>query len=431
VEGNVFFMERIKWMRKQAWKLWMAAMAGYLCFAYVLLMQSIPDEMYLFAGETQSMALRLPVTASLEVDDRQMEVSCFSNGTKMQEEVSLSDSVSLLSEQTGTFSMRCRLFGIITLKDVEVTVIEREDLYVSGQTVGIYMETDGVLVVGIGEVTGADGLIHDPVKNILKVGDYITAIDGKSIDSKETLVKQLQQTDGEEVILEVVRDGQTLSVRVEPVMTKSGSWRLGMWVRDDLAGVGTMTFVTSDGVFGALGHPVSDIDTSVQICFSQASLFDAHVSGITKGTVSETGRLSGVIDYVSGSLGEIDTNSEVGIFGRIASDRLSDYTGEKTEIALKQEITLDTAYILTDIGDGPTLYEVTINGVDFDAKQRNKGILLEVTDERLLDKTGGIVQGMSGSPIIQNGKLIGAVTHVFVNDPTKGYGVFIEEMLEE
>jgi stage IV sporulation protein B len=138
-----------------------------------------------------------------------------------------------------------------------------------------------------------------------------------------------------------------------------------------------------------------------------------------------------VIDYLSGSLGVIDTNSEVGIFGRIASEHLSDYTGEKMEIALKQEITLDTAYILTDIGDGPTMYEVKVSGVDFEAKQRNKGIQLEVTDERLISKTGGIVQGMSGSPIIQNGKIIGAVTHVFVNDPTKGYGVFIEEMLEK
>jgi stage IV sporulation protein B len=163
LKGMSFFMERIRWMRKQAWKLWMIAMAGYLCFAYVLLMHSIPDKMYLFAGETQSMALNLPVSASLQVSDQQMDVSCFSNGNETKEEVSLSDHVSLLSEQTGTFSMRCSLFGVITLKDVEVTVIEREDLYISGQTIGIYMETDGVLVVGIGEVTGADGLIYDPV----------------------------------------------------------------------------------------------------------------------------------------------------------------------------------------------------------------------------------------------------------------------------
>lgn len=331
----------------------------------------------------------------------------------------------------GSYRVECRLFGVIPLKTVKVIPVDTRMVYASGSPVGIYMETEGVLIIDSGEIRNAEGILQSPAEHIVQPGDYIRKVNGKVLESKKQLIKMVNENQGNPMEMEVMRNEEMIMVSLTPIQTEDGSYKLGLWVRDNIQGIGTLTYIDETGRFGALGHGISDVDTGEQLNIAQGELYDARILSVQKGTSGSPGELRGVIDYQEYlKLGEISRNTSNGITGRLYTGKGSELHKEAYEIILKQDLQTGPAYILSDVGDGVKEYDIQIVKIDRNAKDSNKSFVIQVTDPELLNKTGGIVQGMSGSPIIQNGKIAGAVTHVLVNDPTRGYGIFIENMLE-
>ena len=301
-----------------------------------------------------------------------------------------------------------------------------------GMAIGIYMETDGVLVLSTECIECVDGNEYEPAKNLVKPGDYIVGFNGEEIDSKRELVQAVNKLESSEVILKLRRDEEYIDVKMQSVEVKNDQYKLGIWVKDSIQGLGTVTYLTLDGEFGALGHGIHDSETSELIDISKGSVYNTNIVGIQKGVKGEPGGLEGVIIYRSSNkLGVIDKNTEDGIYGKINNIEEFCENTEPIEICKKEDIQIGDASILCSVNGSIEEYDIKIKNINSYAKDANKGIIIEVTDERLLKLTGGIVQGMSGSSIKQNGKLVGAVTHVLVNDPTRGYGIFIEDMIKQ
>ena len=300
-----------------------------------------------------------------------------------------------------------------------------------GMAIGIYMETDGVLVLSTECMECVDGNEYEPAKNLVKPGDYIVELNGQKIDNKRELVQTVNKLESSEVILRLRRDEEYIDVKMQSVKVKNNQYKLGIWVKDSIQGLGTLTYLSMDGEFGALGHGIHDSETNELIEIEKGSVYNTNIVGIQKGEKGEPGGLEGVIIYRSSNkLGVIHDNTEDGIHGSIKEPETLCGDVNPVEICRKEEIQLGKASILCSVDGTVKEYEIKIKNIDSYAKDANKGIIIEVTDEKLLELTGGIVQGMSGSPILQNGKIVGAVTHVLVNDPTRGYGIFIENMLQ-
>lgn len=331
--------------------------------------------------------------------------------------------------QNGSYRVGCRLFGIFPLKTVKVTTIEQQEVYASGSPVGIYMETKGVLVIDSGEVRDADGISRMPAEHIVQPGDYIRKVDGQELTSKSQLMDMVKENRGESMEMEVMRHEEMITLALTPVRTDDGTYKLGIWVRDNIQGIGTLTFVDEEGNYAALGHGISDVDTGDRLEISDGELYHAQILSIQKGADGNPGELRGVIDYEdSQKVGNISQNSSNGITGCL--EKKEGINEQAYEIGLKQEMEKGPAQILCDVDGKVKAYDIEITQIDWNEKDTNKSFVIHVTDKDLLEKTGGIVQGMSGSPILQNGKLVGAVTHVFIQDSTSGYGIFIENMLE-
>lgn len=331
----------------------------------------------------------------------------------------------------GSYLLPCRLLGVIPFKQIKVTPEVQRSIFVSGSTVGMYMETDGVLIIDTGEILSEGGETKEPAKNIVKPGDYIVALNDEKISRKKDLIDDLKKLEGEEVILDVVRNGETVPVSITPAKDKQGEYKLGIWVRDNTQGIGTLTFVDEKGNYGALGHGISDVDTGELLEIQNGALYQAQILGIQKGAKGSPGELSGLIRYEPGKIiGSIETNSKNGIYGHFTGDRKSPISLKKMPVGYKQEVTEGEASILCCVEDEVKEYQAEITKIDMNHSDTNKSFVIRVTDPKLLSITGGIVQGMSGSPVLQNGKIIGAVTHVFVQDSTSGYGIFIENMME-
>lgn len=330
----------------------------------------------------------------------------------------------------GSYLLPCRLLGMIPFKDIKVTPTEASSVYVSGSTVGIYMETEGVLIIDTGEILCEGGTAREPAKNIVRPGDYIVAFNEQKVSNKKELMEDLEILDGEDVILDVIRNGEKIPVSLTPVKDAGGEYKLGIWVRDNTQGIGTLTFVDEKGRYGALGHGISDVDTGELLHISKGALYQAEILGIQKGKSGSPGELSGLIRYEPGQIiGAVDTNSKNGIYGSFY-DRRAGIPVKKTEVAYKQELEVGPASILCCVNGSVKEYDAEITRIDMNHEDTNKSFVIHVTDPELLEITGGIVQGMSGSPILQKGKFAGAVTHVFVQDSTSGYGIFAETMLE-
>ena len=331
--------------------------------------------------------------------------------------------------------VNCYLFGVIPVKRVEVSVTKEQEVYTSGRLVGIYEKADGVLVLDTEAVCDRKGNEVCPAKNKVKAGDYIISMNGEMVHSKMQILQTLLELEGETVHLEMIRDKQQVSADITPVLAKNGSYMLGIWIKDDMAGIGTMTYYTKEGEFGALGHGIGDGTTGELLSVSDGAIYDMELTGIEKGKRGAPGELAGTIHYSKKNhFGTLQQNEMLGIFGQLDPEELAVFAKSDPlyPVAYKQEIrTNEKAYMISDVSGTSTSYEIEIEHIDMNAMDSNKGIQLKVTDPDLLDLTGGVVQGLSGSPIIQNGKIIGAVTHVLVNDPTRGYGIFIEEMLGE
>lgn len=332
--------------------------------------------------------------------------------------------------QDGGYILPCRLLGYIPFKEVKVTPVDEQEIYVSGSTIGIYMETEGVLVIDTGEIEDQNGEMKEPAKNLVRQGDYIVSFNGEKISTKRELINDIAGLDGEEVTLEVKREGESVPVSVTPVKDTKGDYKLGIWVRDDTQGIGTLTYVDQNGRYGALGHGISDIDTAQLLNIRNGALYKAHILAINKGSKGNPGELAGFIRYDDRNiLGSIEINSKNGIYGQFYKGAEDGITLKKMPVAYKQDVKTGEASVLCNVDGEVREYQAEIKRIDLNHEDTNKSFVIQITDEKLLEKTGGIVQGLSGSPVLQNGKMVGAITHVFVQDSTSGYGIFIENML--
>lgn len=318
------------------------------------------------------------------------------------------------------------------LKEVSVRAVQRRKVIPGGIPVGIYLETKGVYVVGTGEVESVNGEIVEPASQIIQSGDYILAVNGRRISSKEELIDCVQANQDQTMILKLSREEQEIQVRIQAAHALDDGYKLGVWVKDDIQGIGTLTFVTEGMQFGALGHGITDTDTGEMLDTSGGLLYDTSILEIVKGQKGAPGEISGMITYSDSHIrGSVAKNTSAGIFGVVDRKLQQQTEGELMDVAFKQEITTGPAKIRSAVSGEPKEYDIEIQEIRLNEDDINKGMIFRVTDPELLELTGGIIQGMSGSPIIQNGKLIGAVTHVFVGDPARGYGIFAETMMEE
>ena len=328
------------------------------------------------------------------------------------------------------YILHSEILGVIPFKDVKVKNTTLDDVYVSGDAVGIYMQTKGVLIIDTGEIRLENGETEDPARNIVKPGDYIVAFDQDEIRCKQDLMDDLAELSEKSVTIKVRRGEKTIPLTVDPVKDENGKYKLGIWVRDDTQGIGTLTYVDQDGRYGALGHGISDVDTGELLNIADGDLYNAQILGIRKGERGNPGELSGLICYEEKNiLGNISENSKNGIFGTMKAEQMEALTLKKIPVGYKQDMKTGPASILCCTDGEVKEYDAEITRIDMNHEDSNKSFVIQVTDRELLEKTGGIVQGMSGSPVLQSGKLFGAVTHVFVQDSTGGYGIFIENMM--
>ncbi|MBQ6886610.1 MAG: SpoIVB peptidase [Lachnospiraceae bacterium] len=391
----------------------------------------IPGTIRIKAGVEETFDFHVP--ASGEVYLEAVQVSEF--GSAIQSDtlkVDLSEKLTLKSEKLTTYQMNVKLFGVMPLKQVNIQVIEDRMVMPAGVPIGIYVETEGVLVVGVGEFDGMDGLVYAPSKYIIRNGDYILKVNGETVEGKKQFMDLVEEYGDEEITLTVKREDEQVELKVTPAKNQNGENKLGIWVRDNAQGIGTLTFVDECGNFGALGHGINDVDTSQLMKLEEGLLYETNIIAIKKGAKGEPGELTGMISYSDKNIvGSIEDNTEAGIYGECNVGKMPLMEeAHMYPIGLKQEIHLGEAQIVSTVGTEREYYDIEITEVRLDHDNVNRGIVIEVTDSKLLNLTGGIVQGMSGSPILQNGRIVGAVTHVLVNDPTRGYGIFIENMLE-
>ncbi|MGN1386689.1 MAG: SpoIVB peptidase [Bacillus sp. (in: firmicutes)] len=383
---------------------------------------TIPKKIILFEGQSYEINKSLPVTAKLS-NDQAITLS----DTK--------DSISIDGKATGSNELILDIAGF-PIKKVDVEIIDDFKLVPGGQSIGVKLNTIGVLVVGHHLVSTEQGRSSPGEEAGIKVGDIITEINGKAIQ-KMADVSEFVQSAGEEkqsLDLVIQREEKTIRAKLTPQKDEAeDTYKLGLYIRDSAAGIGTMTFYHPDTKkYGALGHVISDADTKKPIVVKDGQIVSSTVTSIERGSNGDPGEKLARFSPNKEVIGNIKRNSPFGIFGSLKGNIQNELMDEAIPITLSHQVKEGPAEILTVV-DGTKVERFDIEIVSSVPQKfpAIKGMVLKVTDEKLLKKTGGIVQGMSGSPIIQDGKLIGAVTHVFVNDPTSGYGVHIEWMLNE
>ena len=321
-----------------------------------------------------------------------------------------------------------KLFGVFPVKTVTVRSVPSRTVVLCGTPFGIKAYTDGVLVVGLTAVDSGSGSRLPAQSAGIRVGDVVLSVDGQSVTTNEQLSDRITEGGGRPQAFRVRRDGVEFTAHVTAVWSSSeNAYKTGMWVRDSAAGIGTLTFYDeSTGMLAGLGHAICDVDTGQPIPISGGELVPAYIFGVTRGQVGAAGELRGC--FSGGTLGTLTVNVDSGIYGQ--SDT-APTAGERVQVAMKQQVAVGPARLYTTVsGDEPAWYDVEVTHIRYTDSSPTRHLVIKITDPRLLEKTGGIVQGMSGSPLVQNGRLIGAVTHVLVGDPTQGYAIFAETMLK-
>jgi len=343
-------------------------------------------------------------------------------------------SISITPTKSGRAKMEFRLFNAIPVRRFVVDVVPELRVALGGHSIGILLASHGVRVIGLYPVVGVDGGRYMPARDAgIAVGDAILTVDGREVSDPielETAVNRVASDRGA-VRLGTMRQGQEREVLVEAVLTDTG-FRIGVYARDNAAGVGTLTFWHPGSMrFGALGHLVADSQTGREIPITDGRIVAARVAGVDAGAAGRPGEKIGTFAGVRDNVGVIEVNSSIGIYGRLTAALANPLYPEPIPVALASSVHEGPAEILTVI-DGSAIerFKVDIVKVARQTRPSGRGMVIRVADPRLIERTGGIVQGMSGSPIIQGGKLVGAVTHVFVSDPTRGYAIFAEYMLD-
>ena len=348
-----------------------------------------------------------------------------SNNNIMQASSNLNNPINTV----GKLDFKLDLFNLFPVKDISVNVIPKTKVVPIGASIGMKLYTDGVLVVGMSEIEG-----EEPFKNSgIKEGDRILEINDNKISNTNELINVVNESEGNNLNIKYVRGEEVETTSIKPVKNSNNEYKLGLWVRDAAAGVGTLTFYEPEsGMFAALGHGIVDIDTSQIINIANGELVTTNILSITKGEKGTPGEIRGTIEN-GYTLGNIYKNTGFGVFGSLTNTSpLGINSNEAIDVALRNEIQLGKAEIICQLEDGKKeKYEIEIQKKFVNNNEDNKSMLIKITDDRLLEKTGGIIQGMSGAPIIQNGKFVGAVTHVLVNDPTVGYAVFGDIMIKQ
>lgn len=389
-----------------------------IIYSYTLVITNLPDELVVFEGETIFMKTLLGL--NIKLNDETIETS--------------SNSGQALTKQAGKSTLEVSLFNSINIKNVNVDVLPKTKVIPVGNIAGVKLYTNGVLVVGMSEIEGYDNKKYKPYENKgIKEGDTIVKIDEKLINSTEDLIETVNNSQGRDIKVQYIHQEETKECSISPVKTSSSQYKLGLWVRDSAAGVGTVSFYEpTSKTFGALGHGITDIDTNELINIASGEFVTTRILNITKGESGNPGKIQGTVENQT-NIGKIYKNSKFGIYGKV--DNLSSLnidTSKEMEVALREEIKTGKATILCSLDNQqPQEYEIEIEKINKENNYDNKSMQIKITDQKLLEKTGGIIQGMSGSPVIQNGKFVGAVTHVLVNDPTKGYAVFGDIMLKQ
>ena len=411
---------------------------GMLCIVFFLFLGSwlymqlaIPDHLNLMVSEEERFDFPLLPGVTFESECEEVVLGNRSNIPSGQVKIQTAEPISMYGTTEGSYRIGMKLFGIIEMKDIQVDVVSDTYAIPCGTPIGIYLKSNGLMVIGTGEIIDRFGQTVEPALGVLKSGDYIETVNGLPMDDKNDLIEAVNRGNGDIVQMEVRRNGELLRLDLTPVQAEDGTYKLGAWVRDDTQGIGTVTYVDQNRRFGALGHGISDSDTGQLVDVKEGELYATEILGIEKGAPGNPGVMSGVIYYGTGTkLGEVTVNSEEGIFGSVNERFLQTVEMDAIPVGFRQDVQKGPAVILSNVSGEVKEYDVEIQKVDHASIQKNKGMTIKVVDEELLELTGGIVQGMSGSPIVQNGKLVGAVTHVLVNDPTRGYGIFIENMLD-
>lgn len=371
---------------------------------------SLPDALTLTSGQKFVVQTGLPMLAA-------------SDGGTVSVLASQDERVTISAEAGGQTSVTFSLLGLIPVHETRVNVVEERTLIPGGQAVGVALKTRGVLVVS------------DAAKGrALRAGDVILSADGKNVESTKALSEQVGMAQTDTVRLEVLRGGQTITVDAQAEPDPSdGRRKLGVWVRDSTAGVGTLTYIDpANQAYGALGHAIVDADTGRLLAAREGAILHASIVGVTKGQSGKAGELKGNFLKAGEQIGSLMENCEYGIYGVLDDMPENLLYPQGLRAGARSAVHTGAASIIATVdADGPQEYGVEIVRCFAQSEPSQKGMILRVTDERLLEKTGGIVQGRSGSPILQDGRIIGAVTHVYLSDATQGYGMYIEWMLEK
>ena len=384
-----------------------------IIYIYIIAIDAIPNQIVIFEGE------------SVKVNSAM--------GLGIKEEETVTTNIGKTSDTT-TKTLKLNLFENIFVKDINVSVLPKTTVIPVGNVAGVKLYTDGVLVVGMSEIEGIDAKRYKPYENTgIEEGDSIISINQNTISSTDELIETVNRSEGKEIKLKYIHEEETKECSITPVKTGDNEYKLGLWVRDSAAGVGTVTYYEpSTKTFGALGHGITDIDTEELIHIASGEFVTTKILNITKGENGVPGKIQGTVENQK-NIGSISKNTKYGIYGTVKNlSTLNIDTSKEMEVALRKEIKTGKATILCSLDNQKVEeYEIEIEKIDIQNSYNNKSMKIKVTDERLLEKTGGIIQGMSGSPIIQNGKFVGAITHVLVNNPQEGYAVFGDMMIKQ
>jgi len=394
----------------------------------VQLMRALPDVLHMTPGQEHKLNLGIPLNVSVEEDG----AAVLASGDETLGDV-MRTSINLAPGSTGESYLHFSLLGLLPVKNIQVQVQPERILVPGGQAIGVALQTSGVLVVGTSDLSG--GQEPNPARQAgIKPGDLIHTVNGDQIESATHLALVVNENGAKPLRIGVERQDQHLNFDVQPAIDRlDGNYRLGIWVRDSTAGVGTLSFYDpKDGSFGALGHAITDIDTGMALTVAEGQILQAQVVDVQRGERGTPGELKGSFLKDKIILGSITKNNVFGIYGAMGKPIEASLYPQGLPVGARSMVHPGKATILSTVEGGQTReYEIEIVRCTPQNKAAQKGIVIKVTDPQLLSKTGGIVQGMSGSPILQDGCIVGVVTHVYVNDPTHGYGMYIDWMLEQ